>query len=306
MAYEAHEQRRRRPSQLIVILNDNDMSIAPPVGGMSAYLAGLVSGGAYQSVRALRQAGGRRPAAAAEGRAPSAPRNTPAAWSPAAPSSRNSASTTWARSTATTSTTWLPVLKNVKGIGTGRCWSMWSRRRATATRPPRAPPDKLHSVRQVRRDHRPAGQGAVERAAATQKVFAAELIKHAERDDKIVAITAAMPSGTGVDMFAKRVPGPHLRRRHRRAARRDLRRRPRRRRDEALRGDLFHLPAARLRPGGARRGHPAPAGALRHGPRRPGRRRRADPRRLLRHRLPRPAARLRAHGRRPTRPSWRT
>src|SRR6185295_7355544 len=51
MAYEAMNAAAETTGQLIVILNDNDMSIAPPVGGMSAYLAGLVSGGAYQSMR---------------------------------------------------------------------------------------------------------------------------------------------------------------------------------------------------------------------------------------------------------------
>src|SRR5471030_1711962 len=53
MAYEAMNNAADTTKRLIVILNDNDMSIAPPVGGMSAYLAGLVSGGAYQSVRRL-------------------------------------------------------------------------------------------------------------------------------------------------------------------------------------------------------------------------------------------------------------
>src|SRR5258708_6403 len=53
MAYEAMNNAAEATKRLIVILNDNDMSIAPPVGGMSAYLAGLVSGNAYQRVRRL-------------------------------------------------------------------------------------------------------------------------------------------------------------------------------------------------------------------------------------------------------------
>ena len=67
MAYEAMNNAVDSTGQLIVILNDNDMSIAPPVGGMSAYLAGLVSGGAYQRVRRLGKRHRRAPAAPVEG-----------------------------------------------------------------------------------------------------------------------------------------------------------------------------------------------------------------------------------------------
>ena len=109
-------------------------------------------------------------------------------------------------------------------------------------------------------------------------VFAEALIKEAETDDTIVAITAAMPSGTGLDLFAKRFPDALLRRRHRRAARGDLRRRPRRPRAckpfcaiystflQRAYDQVVHDVAIQK-----------PAGALRDRPRRAGRRRRRRP-----------------------------
>ena len=105
MAYEAMNNAGAMDSRLIVILNDNDMSIAPPVGAMSAYLSRLLSSKSYQSLRHLgkemRQAFRRRRSKiAARG-----PRNMPAASSPAARCSRSWASTMSARSTATISTT---------------------------------------------------------------------------------------------------------------------------------------------------------------------------------------------------------
>ena len=106
MAYEAMNNAGAMNSRLIVILNDNDMSIAPPVGALSAYLARRVSGRAYRVAAQL--ASSRFAKLPAEGCSRSARwrwRNMRAASSPAARCSRSSASTTSARSTATTSTT---------------------------------------------------------------------------------------------------------------------------------------------------------------------------------------------------------
>ena len=104
MAYEAMNNAGAMDARLIVILNDNDMSIAPPVGAMSAYLARLVSSRSYRGLRKIgKKIASVLPRPMKVGR--SAPRNMPAAWSPAARCSRNWASIMSARSTATISIT---------------------------------------------------------------------------------------------------------------------------------------------------------------------------------------------------------
>jgi 1-deoxy-D-xylulose-5-phosphate synthase len=204
MAYEAMNNAVDTTGQLIVILNDNDMSIAPPVGGMSAYLAGLVSGGAYQRVRRL----GRdivehlpRPLKVMAKRAEE-----------------------YARGMATGGTLFeelgfyyvgpidghnmdhlVPVLKNVKGIKDRPVLVHVVTEKGHGCEFAKHAPDKLHSVQKF---DVITGQQAKAQSNAPkyQAVFASELIKHAEKDEKIVAITAAMPSGTSLDVFAKRFP----------------------------------------------------------------------------------------------------
>jgi 1-deoxy-D-xylulose-5-phosphate synthase len=204
MAYEAMNNAADTTRQLIVILNDNDMSIAPPVGGLSAYLAGLVSGGAYQRARRLGKDIAEhlpRPLKVMAKRAEE-----------------------YARGMATGGTLFeelgfyyvgpidghnmdhlVPVLKNVKGIKDRPVLVHIVTEKGHGCEFAKNAPDKLHSVQKF--DVITGVQAkAQSNAPSYQKVFAAELIKHAERDDKIVAITAAMPSGTSIDMFAKAFP----------------------------------------------------------------------------------------------------
>jgi 1-deoxy-D-xylulose-5-phosphate synthase len=204
MAYEAMNNAAHSTRKLIVILNDNDMSIAPPVGGMSAYLAGLVSGGAYRSVRRL----GRDIA-----------EHLPRPLRVMAKKAEE-----YARGMATGGTFFeelgfyyvgpidghnldhlVPVLKNVQGITERPVLVHVVTQKGHGYKPAETAADKLHST--VKFDVITGKQAKSQsNAPAYTKVFANELIKHAERDDKIVAITAAMPSGTGLDLFGQRFP----------------------------------------------------------------------------------------------------
>jgi 1-deoxy-D-xylulose-5-phosphate synthase len=204
MAYEAMNNAVDATKQLTVILNDNDMSIAPPVGGMSAYLAREVSGGMYQSIRHL-----------AKGVTSILPK-------PLAEVARKAEEYTRGMVTGGTFFEELgfyyvgpidghnmdhlvPVLRNVRNITDRPVLVHVVTQKGKGYAPAEAAADKLHAVAKF--DVISGKQAKpVANAPSYTKVFAQELIKRAERDPKIVAITAAMPSGTGLDLFADRFP----------------------------------------------------------------------------------------------------
>jgi 1-deoxy-D-xylulose-5-phosphate synthase len=181
------------------------MSIAPPVGALSAYLARRVSGRAYNRVRKIfRQVAKRMPTKMLQQRA--------------------MAMEEYARGMVTGGTLFdelgffyvgpidghnldhlLPVLKNVRDMKNGPVLIHVVTQKGKGYEPAEKSADKYHGV--VKFDVATGAQvKSKPTAPAYQKVFGESLIKEARKDDKIVAITAAMPSGTGVDLFQKEFP----------------------------------------------------------------------------------------------------
>jgi len=205
MAYEAMNNAGSMDSRLIVILNDNDMSIAPPVGAMSAYLSRLLSSKPYMSLRHLGAAMARRfprGIASVLGRAEE-----------------------YARGMVTGGTLFeelgfyyvgpidghnldhlLPVLKNLRDSDDrGPVLVHVVTRKGHGYAPAEAAADKYHGV--VKFDVATGAQVKSKAAAPSYtSVFAKALIAEAEHDERIIAITAAMPSGTGLDKFGERFP----------------------------------------------------------------------------------------------------
>ena len=205
MAYEAMNNAGAMHSKLIVILNDNDMSIAPPVGAMSAYLSRLISSKPYRSMRHL-----------ARDLAKSFPKPLETAAKRAEE---------YARGMLTGGTMFeemgffyvgpidghnldhlLPVLKNCRdGEQDGPILIHAVTQKGKGYEPAEKAADKYHGVAKF---DIITGKQAKPTLKAPQytAVFADALIKEAEADDKIVAVTAAMPSGTGINKFADRFP----------------------------------------------------------------------------------------------------
>ncbi|WP_091740397.1 1-deoxy-D-xylulose-5-phosphate synthase [Phenylobacterium immobile] len=204
MAYEAMNNACETTGQLTVILNDNDMSIAPPVGGMSAYMARLVSGGGYRSIR--------RAAKAASKALPK----------PLQEAARKAEE--FARGMVTGGTFFeelgfyyvgpidghdmealVAVLQNARKIKDRPVLVHVVTHKGKGYGPAEEAADKLHAV--ARFDVVTGQQAkAVAVSPGYTRVYADALIAAAERDDKICAITAAMPSGTGLDLFGQRFP----------------------------------------------------------------------------------------------------
>ena len=204
MAYEAMNNAGAMNSRLIVILNDNDMSIAPPVGALSGYLARLVSGRTYRSLRHIVK--------------------KLAKLLPRFLEQRALALEEYARGLVTGGTLFdqlgffyvgpidghnidhlLPVLENVRDARNGPFLVHVVTQKGKGYAPAEKSADKYHGV--VKFDVATGAQAKSKAAApAYTKVFAQALVEQAKKDDKIVAITAAMPAGTGLDLFAKEFP----------------------------------------------------------------------------------------------------
>ena len=204
MAYEAMNNAEAAGNRLVVILNDNDMSIAPPVGGLSAYLARLISSSEYVGLRNLAKrvtSKLSRRLTAAAGKAEE-----------------------FARGMATGGTLFeelgfyyvgpidghnldhlIPVLENVRDSAEGPVLIHVVTKKGKGYAPAEAAADKYHGVQKF-----DVITGAQAKAPpgppSYQNVFADQLVKEATHDPRIVAITAAMPSGTGLDRFGKAFP----------------------------------------------------------------------------------------------------
>ncbi|MGB0626527.1 MAG: 1-deoxy-D-xylulose-5-phosphate synthase [Alphaproteobacteria bacterium] len=205
MAYEAMNNAGSMDSRLLVVLNDNDMSIAPAVGAMSAYLSRLISSKSYRSLRRVAKDMAHR---------------FPKSFEEAARRAEE-----YARGFVTGGTLFeemgfyyigpidghnidhlLPVLKNVRDSKQDAPVLVHVvTQKGKGFESDKGGDEKYHAVSKF--DVVTGAQvKAKSNAPSYTKVFAESLVKEAEADDKIVAITAAMPSGTGLDIFGKAFP----------------------------------------------------------------------------------------------------
>jgi len=204
MAYEAMNNAGAMDSRLIVILNDNDMSIAPPVGAMSAYLARLITGGTYRHLRNW---------------AKQLAKKLPKGWERRAARAEEYTRVFWTGGTLFEELGFyyvgpidghnfdhlLPVLRNVRDASEGPILVHVVTQKGKGYAPAERSADKYHGVS---RFDVVTGSQAREtpKAPSYTRVFAESLCDQAARDDRIAAITGAMPAGTGLDLFAEKFP----------------------------------------------------------------------------------------------------
>ncbi|MGB8600760.1 MAG: 1-deoxy-D-xylulose-5-phosphate synthase, partial [Rhizomicrobium sp.] len=204
MAYEAMNNAGAQDARLIVILNDNDMSIAPPVGALSAHLARLVSSRSYRGIRKFAKKA--------------------ASVLPAPLAHRVRKVEEYARGFLAGGTLFeelgfyyvgpidghnldhlIPVLENVRDMPNGPILLHVVTKKGRGYPPAEKSADKYHGVNKFNvltgEQKIPASRGP-----SYTKVFSDALVAEARRDSHICAITAAMPSGTGLDRFAKEFP----------------------------------------------------------------------------------------------------
>ncbi len=204
MAYEAMNNAGGLGKRLIVILNDNEMSIAPPVGAMSRYLSRLYAGAPFQDLRAA---------------AKSAASFLPEPFREGARRAKEMVKTMTVGGTLFEALGFsyvgpinghdmdqlLPVLRTVKARADGPVLVHVVTRKGKGYAPAEAAKDKGHATGKF--DVVTGAQKAgPTNAPSYTKVFATSLVQEAERDEKIVAVTAAMPDGTGLNLFAERFP----------------------------------------------------------------------------------------------------
>ena len=204
MAYEAMNNAGARSERLIVILNDNDMSIARPVGAISNYLARITSSGTYLHLRDIGKQLAKR---------------LPKYWERRAALAEEYTRTYWTGGTLFEEMGFyyvgpidghnlrllLSVLRNVRDARSGPILVHVVTRKGKGYPPAEASDDKYHGVNKFN-VITGAQVKAKSNAPSYTKVFGRSLIEAARKDERIVAITAAMPSGTGLDLFAEEFP----------------------------------------------------------------------------------------------------
>jgi 1-deoxy-D-xylulose-5-phosphate synthase len=204
MAYEAMNNAQQAGNRLIVILNDNDMSIAPPVGGLSAYLARLVSSSPFLGLRDFARRVARRlpdPLHRAARKADEFTRG----WVTGGTLFEELGFYYVGPVDGHDLDALIPILENVRDADEGPMLVHVVTKKGKGYGPAEAAADKYHGVQRFdvisgEQAKAPAGPPSY------TGVFATALIAEAERDEKVVAITAAMPSGTGLDKFEAKFP----------------------------------------------------------------------------------------------------